>query len=879
MALVTWSRLFGFGTLFLAVSFLVDFARQPTYPKHIPMLGHGRGWWAKVRNSIAFIPNYHKWLNEGYDTYGKKNLPFIAPAPVCRPADVVLPQSQVKWMMDQPDHVVSAHQAHNTVLNLNYNFLGDRLAQTPWAEHVIHKSITRHLPALVPDIQDEVDRALADLLGTDTENWKSVNLWELWLALVARVTNRLLVGEEVCRNTDFQRSVINFTDRVVVNSFLLATFPKVLHPIVGPLLAIPNWRLWRTADAKVGPVIRQRLHDMARKDAGDPALKDWEPPETFITWAIRVAKAENNEFELDPENISKRLLPIEFAAIHTTVLTGQSWLIDLLTTRPEDRILDALRDELQTHKPASGRWTKAALSSLVRTDSSIRESQRLSNFSATLVLREVIAPEGLHNPEQGWTLPQGSLLTWNLEGTHHDPELYPDPRGYDPLRFSRVREEWDQKPEEERKNDEVQAKVRGLGMVTTSDQHLAFGHGRHACPGRFFVAYELKLIAAYLLLNYDIKMLDGRPPKQWLGSNIIPPLKTCMEGSHVNPAASDVPLAHAQVDPPRQLLAQLRLQRTQLGLAQPKGLLLLALPAPAAAAAGAGQLVKLVRVVLDAQLRRRRPQPRAVAVGLLLGEHRVGDALGQLHAGLEPRRDLAVQREGLDGVLLAAALLGVHLGGQAPRGDDLVRRAQHHAGSGAAGAARRATGAVDVGIRGARDVVMQHLLDFLDVETTRRHVGGDQDRALGGGEAFQRPQRCQVEVLEQRRETSNGGDGVGEDERATARVQQQDRVEIQILLHRAALNQSLSQSLGHLAHRVDVDELGLATELQALHQIFHFVFVAPFHSLALALALAGKLRLKILVESCRKDQGLPVGSLFLVIVLVLILIRLGIFLV
>jgi hypothetical protein len=48
-------------------------------------------------------------------------------------------------------------------------------------------------------------------------------------------------------------------------------------------------------------------------------------------------------------------------------------------------------------------------------------------------------------------------------------------------------------------------------------------------PGRFFVAYELKLIAAYLLLNYDIKMLDERPPKQWLGSNIIPPLKTCME--------------------------------------------------------------------------------------------------------------------------------------------------------------------------------------------------------------------------------------------------------------------------------------------------------------------------------------------------------------
>lgn len=413
--------------------------------------------------------------------HGKNDEVFIAPAPICRPADVVLPRSQVNWMMDQPDRIVSTHHAHNSVLYLNYNFLGDRLAQEPWAEHVIHKSVTRNLPILVPDIQDEVERALADLLGTDTENWKSVNLWELWLELVARVTNRLLVGEEVCRDKDFLSAVIAFTEDVVKNSFFLAALPKVLHPILGRLLTIPNWRHWRIADSKVGPIIRQRLHDMARQDAGDPEFKDWTAPETFITWAIRLAKAEGNDFELQPDTISKRLLPVEFAAIHTTVLTGQGWLIDLLTTKPEDGILDTLRDELRAHMPASGRWTKAALSSLVRVDSSIRESQRLSNFSATLVLREVIAPEGLHNPEQGWTLPQGTLLTWNLEGTHHDKDLYPNPRGYDPLRYSRVREAWDQKSEEERQADEKQgAKVRGLGMVTTSDQHMAFGHGRHA---------------------------------------------------------------------------------------------------------------------------------------------------------------------------------------------------------------------------------------------------------------------------------------------------------------------------------------------------------------------------------------------------------------
>ncbi|KAM0310232.1 hypothetical protein ACHAPQ_012508 [Fusarium lateritium] len=102
--------------------------------------------------------------------------------------------------------------------------------------------------------------------------------------------------------------------------------------------------------------------------------------------------------------------------------------------------------------------------------------------------------------------------------------------GYDPWRYSKVREEWDAKtPEEKMENEDEGKKARGLGMVTTSDAHLAFGHGRHACPGRFFVAHELKLIIASLLLDYDIKLLEKRPKPQWMGATIIPPLDACIE--------------------------------------------------------------------------------------------------------------------------------------------------------------------------------------------------------------------------------------------------------------------------------------------------------------------------------------------------------------
>ncbi|KAK8030950.1 ent-kaurene oxidase [Apiospora arundinis] len=38
---------------------------------------------------------------------------------------------------------------------------------------------------------------------------------------------------------------------------------------------------------------------------------------------------------------------------------------------------------------------------------------------------------------------------------------------------------------------------------------MAFGYGKHACPGRFFAANEIKLILAHILLQYDLRMPDG----------------------------------------------------------------------------------------------------------------------------------------------------------------------------------------------------------------------------------------------------------------------------------------------------------------------------------------------------------------------------------
>ena len=47
-------------------------------------------------------------------------------------------------------------------------------------------------------------------------------------------------------------------------------------------------------------------------------------------------------------------------------------------------------------------------------------------------------------------------------------------------------------------------------LISATKQHCGFGHGIHACPGRFFAANEVKIALAYILLKYDWKLAEGQ---------------------------------------------------------------------------------------------------------------------------------------------------------------------------------------------------------------------------------------------------------------------------------------------------------------------------------------------------------------------------------
>lgn len=557
---LTVGRVIVYFLAFILAAFLVDCALKPRYPRSLPRVGYGDSYIATMRNWLGYVFYFNDWVGQGYKQFSKDDKAFVVPSAASRPQEIVVPRSQTAWMLDLPDNVLSAHAAHDDMLYTDYNFIFDvrgharqhaqkhphlyqnRPPPPPpdleFHTRVMHRNLARHLPELLPAIEEEVAVAVDAAFGipggaeVDKDGWYSVTLWDAWLAMVPPITNLLLVGPEACRNESMLKAFVQFADSVVTNSFLLNMVPKLLHPIVGRLASIPNSRLWRRAHKQLEPLIKKRLHLLTSEEGRRSQVPI---NEDFLTWHIRTALAEGRMSELDPEAITKRLLPVEFAAIHTTVLTGFFIVLDLLTSNPQRDFINGIREEVAAARTPGEPWSKPSLARLWRTDSAIRESQRFSHFATSLTKRKVVAPGGVTNKKEGWHVPYGSLLMLNLADTHRDPDLYSDPDTYDAFRYAHQRETIEAEVASGASSsgnpaatgsEKAAEAMRGLklGMVTTSDQHLAFGHGRHACPGRFFVAHELKMIIAYLLANYDIKPLDEKPKSLWIGQTIIPPL-------------------------------------------------------------------------------------------------------------------------------------------------------------------------------------------------------------------------------------------------------------------------------------------------------------------------------------------------------------------
>ena len=515
-------------------------------PAGLPWIGRDASkLFSESRAALSSFRNVRQWLNQGYERvpqfenpklhcssqadtqyqYSKNGKTYIFPDFSGQP-EIIIPRSQVHWLLDQPDNILSTSAYHFDALEGSYAFLHPRILGDPYHEHVIHKYLPRRLGAMVPGMSEEISSAFEETWGTDTQDWKDIGVFDNLMAIIPRAVNRMMVGLPLCRNQDFLSNMKSFANDVIAAATVFLRFtPRWLKPVVGRIVTIPNTYHWKQTAKYTLPIIIERLANIKRKKE-DPNFK-WEEPNDYISWHINIALAENRQDELMPDMISRRLMPLNFAAIHTTTLTITNCLFDLISSDPSKHYLEGIREDVErVLAEEGGQWTKAGLARCHRADSTIRESMRISNFMTRGILRKVLPEEGVENKAEGWRAPKGAYVGLDVHSVQHDPDIYPIPETYDAFRFSRPKEEDDASgPDSDTKKGDDLLKLKNTDLITTSDSFLPFGHGRHACPGRFFVSLELKMLLAYMVINYEVEPLATRPPNTWFGQNNLPPFK------------------------------------------------------------------------------------------------------------------------------------------------------------------------------------------------------------------------------------------------------------------------------------------------------------------------------------------------------------------
>lgn len=244
---------------------------------------------------------------------------------------------------------------------------------------------------------------------------------------------------------------------------------------------------------------------------------------------LRYAAA-NCPSEINLTNFTARLSVSNTGSFHQASMAITNTLFNILDSNSEYSTIDDLREEVVTVLDEhNGVWTKATAAQMTKMDSVCRETLRLYAFGNRAVFKRVVA-DGLVT-EDGIMLPKGAMLSLLAQPAQTDPEVFEDPLKFDPFRFFRAREAiadaastYSQSilPSIEPGDNKASSNVPPahppgkLPLISTSAINLPFAHGRHACPGRFIVDFEMKIVLAYLLTNYDIEVVKREKPwREW----------------------------------------------------------------------------------------------------------------------------------------------------------------------------------------------------------------------------------------------------------------------------------------------------------------------------------------------------------------------------
>ncbi|KAK5995867.1 Cytochrome P450 monooxygenase ATR2 [Cladobotryum mycophilum] len=451
----------------LLVVWLVKPSSQSDNLQDIPFYKASKRKWIFDAETLI-KDSYHKFQDKVYQIKATEGI------------QVILPSKFVGELKGLPEDILSATEAVADALQSKYtNFRPDHNGEL--ISLLVRTRLTQNLAQLVPQLKGELEFIMASEFPA-CDDWTAVKWQPFSLRAITRMGGLAFVGPNINRREEWMDVSINFAIHLFMALIKLQCFPEWARP-VGQYL-VSDLRKMRN-DIKIAkkmlqPIIEERIQDME-------CASFQQPPNDLMQWLIESLPQEE---KADIQTHAELQLIMAAASIHTT----NSLLFECLSDLAANPDVQAeLREEAYQVLEVEGGWErKDSMAKLKKLDSFMREVQRLRG-NITSFIRKVMKPISLSD---GTHLPAGTKVLAPQAGIAVDERFFPNPDQFDPFRFYRMRQE------------SAEASNRWQ-FTSISDTYINFGAGKHACPGRFFAGNEIKLVIAYFVINYDIRLKKG----------------------------------------------------------------------------------------------------------------------------------------------------------------------------------------------------------------------------------------------------------------------------------------------------------------------------------------------------------------------------------
>ncbi|CAG8514200.1 9022_t:CDS:2 [Paraglomus brasilianum] len=400
--------------------------------------------------------------------------------------------------------------------------IGDIIGLNAYPRHTakLFKEFYKHADDCYLRIYRELQHSIDQLIGDCEEPKLIINFDKISMTIIARAMANLFVGEELCKDDEIVKVFATFATTLIrvkkLSSIAYLIHPRLQTKYIKLVFKYGDNSPQKHKDLltkKLKPIFEKRYQDMQQFG------NEWKRPDDLIQLLLEYSIDLFGKIHYDC--IACHMLMLVWASIHTT---SENLLNTLNDYAGRSEYWNDLRKEQEV--TTDGLDFDLTMDRMEKLDSFVKESNRLighiSKYDSLIAIDAgcyllrfqlyslFLSPNTLNywfiassnapshcamcpsfTFSNGYQVPKGRLVLMNNLAHMSNSSLHGD----NPETFSGFRH------------------VSKSPFARVGRDSMAFGLGKHACPGRWLASRNIKMAMSILIRKYEISTLDGKRPK------------------------------------------------------------------------------------------------------------------------------------------------------------------------------------------------------------------------------------------------------------------------------------------------------------------------------------------------------------------------------